>query len=119
MENRRISREPARGRGPAHPGNLPRRPALTLARVAPGTWRYGEVRRRVRQRVVVCVRMRVWLCGTVMQQLVHMHVLVCVRRRFEAAAVWWWRRRKARGAPGQAAFKLKGLQLEGTQVLLT
>lgn len=74
----------------------------------------------MRQCVVVCVRMRVWLCWPVMQQRVHVHVLVRVRRRrFKAAAVRWWRRREARGAPGQAALELEGLQLEDAQVLLT
>lgn len=76
-------------------------------------------RLRVRQCVVVCVRMRVGLCRPVMQQRVHVHVLVRVRRRFQAAAVRWWRRREARGAPGQAALELEGLQLEDAQVLLT
>lgn len=95
--------------------------ALTLARVAPRTGRHAEVRRRrrVRQRVVMCVRMRVWLRRPVMQQRVYMQVLVRMRRRFEVAAVWWLRWREARRAPGQAALELEGLQLEGAQVLLT
>lgn len=96
------------------------RSALTLARVAPGPGRHGEVRRRrVRQCVVVSVRVRVGLRRPVMQQRVHVHVLVRVRRRFQAAAVRWRRRREARGAPGQAALELEGLQLEDAQVLLT
>lgn len=76
-------------------------------------------RRRVRKRVVVCVRVRVWLRGPVVQQRVHVHVLVGVRRRLKTAAVRGWRGRQARGTPCQAALKLKGLQLKGAQVLLT
>lgn len=73
----------------------------------------------MRQRVVVCVRVCVRLRGPVVQQRVHVHVLVRVRRRFKAAAMWWWWRCQARRAPGQAALELEGLQLEGAQVLLT
>lgn len=76
-------------------------------------------RRWVRQRVVVCVRVRVRLRGPVVQKRVHVHMLVSVCRRFEAAAVRRWWRRQARRAPGQAALELEGLQLEGAQVLLT
>lgn len=93
---------------------------LTLAWVAPWTRRHREVRRRrVRQRVVVCVRVCVRLRGPVVQQRVHVYVLVRVRRRFQAAAVRWWRRCQARGTPGQTALELEGLQLKGAQVLLT
>lgn len=67
----------------------------------------------MRQRVVVCVGMRVWLRGPVMQHRVHVHVLMRVRWRFKAAAVRWWWRREAWGAPSQAALELEGLQLKG------
>lgn len=47
----------------------------------------------MRKRVVVCVRVCVWLRRPVVQQRVDVHVLMRVRRRLEAAALrWWWRR---------------------------
>lgn len=70
-------------------------------------------RRRVRQRVVVRVRMwvRVRLRGPVVHEGVHMHMWMRVRRRLQAAAMRWWRRCQARGTPGHAALELQRLQL--------
>lgn len=72
----------------------------------------------MRQCVMVWVRVRVRLRRPVVQQWVHVHVRVRVHRRLQTAAVRWRRRRQARRTSSQAALKLEGLQLQGTQILL-